>query len=269
MPALLKSLVSLTSFIIAISAYANDADSVLAGIMSGIKKDSYYAELTMTTIRPHFTREITAGAWNINGEFSIITVKAPFRDKGMTFMMTGSEIWNYIPGKNQMTKLHPSMMAQPWMGSDFVNYDLIGNISEIRENYISIITGSEEIEGKECFIIKLTPVQDSLKNQGFMMIWVTKDKHQHLKTGNYDQEGKLTRMISLGEIETIHGREIPTRIEIKPDKQGHATIIKFTDISFDTDVINRVVSDQSIVTIIDLLPENLYSRYITTHLSDK
>jgi outer membrane lipoprotein-sorting protein len=269
MHTLLKSLVSLAAFIIAISAYGNDADSVLAGLMAGIKNDSYYAELTMTTIRPHFTREITASAWNIKGEFSIITVKAPFRDKGMTFMMTGSDIWNYVPARNQMTKLHSSMMAQPWMGSDFVNYDLIGDLSGIRENFTSVITGRDEIEGKECYVIKLTPVPDSLKNQGFMIIWVTKDKFQHLKTENYDQEGRLVRMISLGEIKTIHGREIPTRIEIKPEKKGHATIINFTDISFDSDIINRIAADQSIATIIDLLPENYYYRYITTQLTDK
>jgi outer membrane lipoprotein-sorting protein len=269
MQTFLKFLVQLTGFIIAISAGANDADSILAGIMAGMKKDSYYAELTMTTIRPHFTREITAKTWNINGEFSIITVETPFRDKGMTFMMTGSEIWNYVPGKSQMTKLEPSMMTQSWMGSDFLNYELIENIAVIRENYNSVITGSGQIEGKDCHIVKLTPAHDSLNNQGIIMIWVTKDKYQHLKTENYDQEGMLTRVISLGEMKTINGREIPTRVEIKPAKPGYTTIIEFTDISFDMDVINRIDSDQSIVTIIDLLPDDFFSRYNTTQITDK
>lgn len=264
-----KSLFHLAGFLIAVSATANDADSVLAGLMTGIKKESYYAEIQMTTVRPQFTREIYANVWNVDSDFSIIAIAAPFRDKGMTFMMTGSEIWNYVPGNNQVFKVHSSMMTQSWMGSDFVNYDLIGNITELRENYTSIITGSGEIEGKDCYIVKLTPATDSLKNQGTMMIWVTKDKYQHLKTENYDIEGKMTRMISLGEIQTVNGREIPTRIEIKPDKQGYGTIIKIRDISFDTDIHNRIHTDQTLIRFIDLLPENLYSRYITTQFIDK
>ena len=38
---------------------------------------------------------------------------------------TGGEMWNYLPSVERVIKIPPSMVLQPWMGSDLTNDDLL------------------------------------------------------------------------------------------------------------------------------------------------
>ena len=89
--------------------------------------DTSQAEMSITIVRPTWSREMRIKAWSKDTEFSLILITEPARDRGTVFLKRKKEIWNWIPSIDRNIKLPPSMMMQSWMGSDFTNDDLIIN----------------------------------------------------------------------------------------------------------------------------------------------
>ena len=51
-------------------------------------------------------------------------------------------MWHYNPEIGKEMKIHPSMMLQSWMGSDFTNDDIVKE-SSILEDYTHILDGKK------------------------------------------------------------------------------------------------------------------------------
>ena len=61
------------------------------------------------------------------------------------------------------------MMSQGWMGSDYTNDDILKESSVVND-YTHEMTGEENIEGRECYKIKM------IANENAAVVWGHPDK---------------------------------------------------------------------------------------------
>lgn len=202
-------------------------------------------EMTMTIIRPTWERSISMKSWSHGNDYSMIYITAPAKERGQVFLKREKEMWNWVPSIDRMIKLPPSMMMQSWMGSDFTNDDLIRE-SSIVEDYEHKIIGEEELQGRMCHVIELTPKPEAPVVWGKVIIWITKDDYLQLKIEFYDEDGYLVNTQLLSDIKSIGGRVIPTRMEMIPaDEEGKKTVVVIESADYDTKVPQSFFSQQN------------------------
>ncbi|TVQ43375.1 MAG: outer membrane lipoprotein-sorting protein [Saprospirales bacterium] len=219
-----------------LSARSQTAAEVLESMENVMRGESNYSEMTMTIVRPRFEREVSVRSWMMGRDHSLIIITAPARDRGTAFLMRQNNIWSYDPRIDRTTRMPSSMMSQSWMGSDFTNDDLVRD-SDILDDYEHQILRTETYEGHLCYVIELIPKPESPIVWGKVLMWVTKDSYLQLRMEQYDQRGDMINEIKLDQIKNLDGREIPSRITVRPvDKSGHSTILEYKRMEFDIDI---------------------------------
>lgn len=212
---------------------AQDAADIIRQMEDKMRGESSYTEMTMTTVRPRYTREVSMKAWAKGEEYSLILITAPARDKGIAYLKRGNEIWNYVPNIDRMIKMPPSMMSQSWMGSDFSNDDLVRESSTI-DDYEHRILREEKYNGYDCWVLELIPKPESSIVYGKVLMWVAKDLYVQLRIENYDEDGVLVSTLLFDNVREIGGRTIPSRMEMVPaDKRNQKTVMEYVDAKFD------------------------------------
>ncbi len=221
------------------------AKGILEKMELQMKGNSMYAEMSMTTVRPRYSREVTMKTWLKGDDYSMILISSPARDKGITYLKRGKEIWNYVPNIDRLIKLPPSMMSQSWMGSDFSNDDLVRESSSIND-FNHRIVDTVKYQGFDCWILELIPKASSSVVYGKVKIWVSRTTFLQLRTENYDEKGVLVSTLLASEIKYMGGRTIPTKIEIIPsDKKNQKTILRYIDVKFNTPINDGFFSVQN------------------------
>src|SRR5665647_3267600 len=160
------------------------ADEKFNGEMSG------YSLMSMTIIRPTWQRTVEFKSWSLDDDYALTLITAPAREKGQTFLKRGNEMWSWNPAISRLIKLPPSMMSQGWMGSDYTNDDILRESSVVND-YTHAFEGEEEIDGSNCFKIKLTAKDDAEVLWGHQLWWVCL-----LYTSPSPRDGLLSRMPS-------------------------------------------------------------------------
>ncbi|RME37836.1 MAG: outer membrane lipoprotein-sorting protein [Deltaproteobacteria bacterium] len=215
------------------------ADEKMRGVRSAI------GEVKMTIVRPTWTREMQLKTWTKGTEYSLILVTAPARDKGTAFLKRGNEIWNWQPSIDRVVKLPPSMMGQSWMGSDFTNDDLVRE-SSIVKDFEHKLLGKEEVNGRLCYKIELTPKPDAAVVWGKIITWIDVKDFVQMKAEFYDEDGYLVNTMITTKVGEMGGKVIPIRMEMIPaDKPGHKTVLEQLSIEFDKPIPDSFFSIQN------------------------
>lgn len=237
-------ILSLTSFVL-----AQDAAEIIKKADDKVKGSSSIATMTMKIVRPTWERTISMKSWGKGMDYSLTIVTAPAKEKGQTFLKRQNDLWSWNPTIARMIKLPPSMMSQGWMGSDYSNDDILKE-SSIIVDYTHTLIGSENISGKDCYKIKLTPKENAAVVWGSIIKWITKDSYLQLKTQYFDEDGELVKTEIGSEIKKMDDREIPTKMEIIPeDNKGNKTIVTIDSIDFDAEISDDFFSQQNMKKI--------------------
>ncbi len=227
---LLIPVLSLSGFF---SLRAQDPQEIVHRVEVNMRGETSYTEMTMTTVRPRFTREISMKSWSLGDDFAMILITAPARDQGTAFLKRGKEMWNYVPGIDRTVKMPPSMMSQSWMGSDFSNDDLVRGVSLV-DDYFHQLLRSDSFDGHLCYVIELRPKPGVPVVYDKVIYWVAKQIYLPVKVESYDEFGNLANTINFRDIRQIGGRRIPTVVEIIPaDRENHKTILTTTHANFE------------------------------------
>ena len=153
--------------------HAQDAKEIVAKANELIRANSSYAEISMSIIKPTWSRDMKMKVWSLEPEYALILITEPAKEKGMVTLKRKKEVWNWVPNVNRVIKIPPSMMMQSWMGSDFTNDDLVRQ-SSIVEDYTHAIIGEEEVDGYECYKIELIPKPEAGVVWGKIITWISK-----------------------------------------------------------------------------------------------
>lgn len=209
------------------------------------KGESSEAEMTMKIVRPKWERTVTFKSWGKGMEFSLTLITSPAKESGQTFLKRGNDLWSWNPTIGRMIKLPPAMMSQGWMGSDYSNDDILKE-SSIVVDYDHELSGSEVIEGKDCYKIEMKPKEDAAVVWSKVIKWITKDGYMQLRSEYYDEDDELVKTDRASKIKVMDGREIPTYVEIIPvDKPGNKTIVEINSLKFNLDIKEDFFSQQN------------------------
>lgn len=238
-------LIVVISLILSGVALAQDATEIVRKMDEKMRGESLKAEVTMTIIRPDWSREVTMESWSRGTEYSMILITAPARDEGTAFLKRGNEIWNWVPSVGRTIKMPPSMMMQSWMGSDFTNDDLVRESSAVTD-YDHELVGEETIQGYECYKIEMKPKPDAPVVWTRVDVWISKEEYLELKAEFYDEFGELINVMNGMEVKEFDGRMIPSKMEMIPmDEEGYKTILEYKSMEFNENIPQRFFSVQN------------------------
>jgi outer membrane lipoprotein-sorting protein len=205
--------------------------------------------MTLTIVRPDWSRSVTMKSWSKGTEYSLIYITAPAKEKGQVFLKRQKDMWNWVPSIERMIKIPPSMMMQSWMGSDFTNDDLVKE-SSIVVDYNQKLLGKETVRGMECYKIELIPLQDAAVTWGKVITWITVNGFNQWKAEYYDEDTELVNRMNAYDIKKMGDREIPTRLEIEPvNKKGNKTILQINNSVFNQPIADSFFSQQNMKRI--------------------
>ena len=243
----MKWLIMTILSLISLQGYAQglSADEIIRKADEKSRGLSSQGSMTMTVVRPDWTRTITMKVWSKSREYSLVLITAPARDKGQVFLKIKTEMWNWVPSIDKTIKIPPSMMLQSWMGSDFTNDDLVKQ-SSIVVDYTHKLLGKEKIRELDCYKIEMIPLPDAAVVWGKVIMWISATGYDQWMAEYYDEDNKLVNVSNSYDIRQMGDRKIPTRIEITPqNKKGQKTIMQIDNMKFNTKLDENFFSQQN------------------------
>jgi len=186
-------------------------------------------------------RTIEAETWSVGDEKSYTEYLAPAREKGTKMLKLEDKLWIFSPGTDRTIQISGHMLKQSVMGSDLSYEDMMDD-PNLRSKYDAAVTGSESINGADCWILELTANTEDVAY--FMRkMWVDKDKYLPLKEELYAKSGTLLKKTELMDIKRIDGRWYPGKIVFKDMlKKGDGTEFIVDQIKFNVDVPEHLLS---------------------------
>lgn len=179
---------------------------------SKVRGNTQIADMEIIIKGRRFTRTLQMRSWdNRIAKKSFAEITAPAKERGNRFLLISGErlMWHYNPIMGKETKIHPSMMLQEWMGSDFTNDDIVKE-SSILEDYTHSLAGKKTVDGHECNVIVLTPRPKAAVVWGKILYYARVSDDLPVREEMFDQRGNVKKILTCSEFKKMHDRVIPT-----------------------------------------------------------
>ena len=149
--------------------------------------------------------------------------------------------WIYLPALGKIKRISAENKSDYFMGSDFT-YDDLGERS-LEEDTHNLIK-SDKINGEECYVVENSP-----KEEDYMyskkITWVSKENWIGLKKEFYDSDGNLLKVLTVKDYQVINGIVTITHSEMKNIQKEHKTILKLTDVHYNTEISEDRFTERS------------------------
>jgi hypothetical protein len=238
------------------TSYALTAMEIINKSDQAVRGDSQIALIEITIKNRRWTRTMKMKTWdNRVTKKSFSEILAPKKDAGNRFLMISTEklMWHYSPDIGKEMKIHPSMMLQSWMGSDFTNDDIVKE-SSIVEDYTHTLDGKATMDGHECYMVTLVPKPEAAVVWGKIIYYARVNDYLPVKEEFYDQHGKLKKILTCGSFKKMHDRVVPTVYKMttlkkrrdEEQKGEEYTMMEIKDVAFNVKIQNSIFSLQNL-----------------------
>ena len=176
----------------------------------------------------------------------ILWFLAPADDKGVAYLKIEHEDKNddmklWLPNFKKIRRISSRKKSESFMGSDMSYEDMTSrNLNE----YTYLITGSEIINDKNCYILESTP--NGIKTEySKHKSWITKDTYIPLKEESFDKNGKLLKNKSIV-YQKIKKYNIMKELHVKNVQRNHQTVLKFDNIEVDSGIEDNIFHEKNL-----------------------
>ena len=160
---------------------------------------------------------------------------APAREKGTKMLKLENQLWIYSPATDRTIQISGHMLRQSVMGSD-MSYEDMMNDKPLLEQYKALVTGSEMIDGRKCWVVTLTAIIADV-NYFTRKMWVDTERYVPLKEELFAKSGKLLKRITFTNVQKVEGRWYPMSFLYKDMlKEGPGTKMTIQEIKLDTPI---------------------------------
>lgn len=235
------------AFVITQTVQASDVQvqEILKHIDQLYRSKTSEAEMEMQIVTQNWERTLAMTVWTKGTDKTFIRITAPKKEKDVTTLRIGKEMWNYLPKVNKTFKISPSMMMGSWMGSDFTNDDLVRESSLIDDYSYKLITPKDA--SPDLIYIELIPKEDSPIVWGKVVSAVRASDYLPVWQHFYDEKEKLMRILNYKEIKTFGSKTIPSVMEMIPqNKEGHKTVVRFLKAEFDAEIDDKIFTRRNL-----------------------
>ncbi|MBI3284625.1 MAG: outer membrane lipoprotein-sorting protein [Burkholderiales bacterium] len=222
-------------YLLAHASHAEDSDArdAIERVEKLLWGKTMQGEIEMAIATPRWQRTLQLKLWMNRPHQTFVRLIAPAKEAGIGSLRIASEMWNYLPSVERSIKIPPSMMMQPWMGSDFSNDDMVKESSALND-YSHKLLGTETVDGKAAYLIESLPKPEAAVVWGKVIYLIRKDDFIPLKESFFNERGELMRVLTFSELKTIDGRLLPTRWEMRTlSKPGNRTLVILKDAQYD------------------------------------
>ena len=229
------------------ASQASDAEveEIINHIDQLYRSETSHAEIAMQIKTPNWERTLSMTVWTKGTDKTFIRINSPKKEKDITTLRIGKEMWNYLPKVNKTFKISPSMMMGSWMGSDFTNDDLVRESSLIDDYSYQLITPDDA--SPDLIYIELIPKEDSAIVWGKVVSAVRSSDYLPVWQHFYDEKEKLMRVLNYKDIKSFGAKTIPTVMEMIPkNKEGHKTVVRFLKAEFDSKVDDKIFTRRNL-----------------------
>jgi outer membrane lipoprotein-sorting protein len=190
-------------------------------------------------------RTVESKTWTAGEKSSYTEYLFPAREAGTKMLKLEDQLWIYSPSTDRIIQIAGHMLRQSVMGSDLSYEDLMED-NKLSNHYNAEVTGEEKIEGRQCWVVKLTAFDPEIAYQ-IKKIWVDQEHNIPLKEELYAKSGTLLKRTELSDVQNINGRWFPKKIVFKDMlKEGEGTEFIIVEIQFNVPIPDYVFSKASL-----------------------
>ena len=216
----ITSTLTTISIILCINVQSQDAKEISRKAQDLTRVDAMEMTSTLTIIDAKGRERVrkTSTASKKFGETTKIITKfmAPADVKGTGLLVydyedKGDDMWIYLPALRKVRRIISSEKGKSFMGSEFTNADMS---TPNLEDYSYKLLGSATFEGKECWKVEATPLNEQLADDlGFSkkVSFTDKKKYFTYKNVFYDFDEELFKEILLSNYEEIEAGKFMIR----------------------------------------------------------
>ncbi len=191
------------------------------------------------------SRTMELKTWGVGNKQSFSEYLSPARDAGTKMLKLEDKLWIYSPTTDRTIQISGHMLRQSVMGSDLSYEDMMDDV-KLSEQYHSVVTGTEKIGERNCYIVELTAT-DKEVTYFKRKLWVDTERFIPLKEELYAKSDKLLKKTELFDVVKLQGRWFPRKIVFKDMlKSGKGTEYIIDKIEFDVDIPEHVFSKASL-----------------------
>jgi len=224
-----------------------EARELARGAEDTLRSSRTYLDAEMTVVSPRLSRPrvVAFRSWDDRpGKRSFIRILSPAKDAGSGFLKLHPNLWMYVPRVERTLRIPPSMMLQPWMGSDFTNDDLVRESSALDDydhRLLGVDPSPADHPGLRAYVVEYIPHEDAPVVWGKIVAWIETEHGTPLLQDFYDEDGEKLRSMRFADIRAVEGRHVPFSWSMKPlHKEGHETRIQLGEIRFDVAIDDSV-----------------------------
>lgn len=190
-------------------------------------------------------RTIGSKTWAVGEKQAFTEYLFPEREKGTKMLKLEDKLWIYSPSTDRTIQIAGHLLRQSVMGSDMSYEDMMED-AKLTDKYQADVVGSETIEGRDCWVLKLTANVEDVAYHS-RKLWIDKMRYIPLKEELYAKSGKLLKKTMLSDVQKIEGRWFPMKIVFKDMlKKGDGTEFIIEEIQFNVEIPEYLLTKASL-----------------------
>lgn len=214
-------------------ASASEGKQIIERMTEKLRGRTNTAVYEITVSRPSWKRSLKIEVSDDRkNKRLLLHIQEPPKEKGVSFLRIQENLWSYLPSVEKVIKIPPSLMLQPWMGSDFSNDDLVKESSYI-DDYTHQIVGEETRQRELVKKIELLPKEHAAVVWGKIFFWVRTDDlpvEEHF----LDENGRVIKTLLFSDFQMMDGILLPTQWTMTDQTQkSRTTTLRLMMIDFD------------------------------------
>lgn len=153
--------------------------------------------------------------------------------------------WLFLPALKKVRRISSADRGDYFMGTDFTFED-IKQTPEL-EDYSWTLTGSEMVDGHDCWVVDGVPRNDDLKkNLGYSKTrgYIRKDIDVNIRTDYWDRKGQELKHFTIIELVEIDGIWTATKMVMDNIQTKHRTEMMFTEHKYNSGLSDRTFSER-------------------------
>lgn len=225
------------------SSGATDPRVALKAVVDSVRGTTMRATVTLTVQRPGQETRYILGIVSDGQDRSLVHVKAPARDAGQAFLISGENLWIYSPRLKRALRLPPSGRSESFLGSDISYNDLGGR--DLEQDYTPRVLAEDQAS----FTLELTPRPQAPTPYGRVTLKADARTSAPLEFVFYDQRGQAVKKVAFSEYVKAASRLFPTRIVVEDLLHaGSRTVAVYSDYQFEIIVPSGCFTLQALET---------------------
>ncbi|MCU7495732.1 MAG: outer membrane lipoprotein-sorting protein [Ignavibacteria bacterium] len=235
----MKKLTAVFIFLLSGFAFAQapSGEEILKHIDKNLIIDRALLNTTMVIHGRAGTRSVKSKNWIEGRDKAFVEYTDPPREKGKKMLKLAGQIWNYIPEPtDRIITISGHLLRQSVMGSD-LSYEDITENRKLTDLYNAKVTGSEKMNGRDCYVVYLTAKQEDITYYS-RKLWVDKERWLPLKEEMYARSGKPLKMSEINDVMRIEDRWYPKKMTFRDLMQtgGEGTEYMIDSINFHVNI---------------------------------